>query len=242
MSGTSGSSYACRLLHLRRRGFRIIIAMDTTSRRQQAHVRVRSGSMDRRETTLKLCLRWITRGSSPILNEDVYTPGTAWAADRCSLRSHRQGFTALKAYFGRYFEGAATGFSHIRGSRCGRYGRSHPRERAIGPREVLIPGILYGISSISTIHEPMSSTSRPETQPRAKWFTATGICDTNDFINNVISNARWSPVQLTNHDRAAVTAIWRTAEARTTASSSATRRASAPSDGRKRHCHRPAIA
>ena len=62
--------------------------------------------------TLNLGLRLDhIRGSSPILNEDVYTPGTAWGPRiGAAYDLTGKGTTALKAYFGRYFEGAATGF------------------------------------------------------------------------------------------------------------------------------------
>ncbi len=64
----------------------------------------------------------------------------------------------------------------------------------------LIPGIPYGISS--DINHPRTDEFNVsyETQLTSKLrFTATGIWrDTNDFINNVIGNARWLPVQLTN--------------------------------------------
>ena len=152
--------------------------------------------------TLNLGLRLDhIRGSSPILNEDVYTPGTAWGPRiGAAYDLTGKGTTALKAYFGRYFEGAATGFYTSAVPGVEDVAGTPILENGLGPREVLIPGIPYGISS--DINHPRTDEFNVsyETQLTSKLrFTATGIWrDTNDFINNVISNARWLPVQLTN--------------------------------------------
>ncbi len=110
--------------------------------------------------------------------------------------------TVIKAFYGRYFEGAATAF----------YTQATPgvqdyvntpilRGRQLSARpEVLIPGIVYGISD--DIHHPRTDEFNLsfETQLTSSLrFTATGIWrNTKDFINNVIDDSLWAPVALTN--------------------------------------------
>jgi hypothetical protein len=142
------------------------------------------------------------RGRSPILNKDVYTPGNAWGPRiGVAYDLTGKGLMAVKAYYGRYFEGAAGGFFESAVPGVEDFAR-YPilSNGQLGPPTVLIPGIVYGIDS--GIKHPRTDEFNVsyETQLTSTLrLTATGIWrETNDFINNVIANARWRPVTLNN--------------------------------------------
>src|SRR5262249_47620170 len=112
-----------------------------------------------------------------------------------------KGTSVLKAFWGRYFEGTASLF----------YTQATPGVQdlvhtpflangGLGPPEVEIPGIVYGISD--NLHHPRTVEFNVswETQlNKTLRFTASGIWrNTHDFINNVIEGSLWQPVTLTN--------------------------------------------
>jgi hypothetical protein len=142
------------------------------------------------------------RGNSPVLNEDVYKPSAAWGPRLgAAYDLSGKGTSVLKAFWGRYFEGAATGF----------YTQATPGVQdyvstpilangSLGTPEVLIPGIVYGMSD--DIHHPRTDEFNVSWEQQVTGtlkFTASGIWrKTNDFINNVIDGSVWQPVTLTN--------------------------------------------
>jgi len=142
------------------------------------------------------------RGFSPVLDENVYTPALAWGPRLgAAYDLTGKGQTVLKGFWGRYFEGAATGF----------YTQATPGVQdtvqtpilpngSLGPPEVTIPGIVYGIDSNMGHPRTDEFNVAFETQfTSSLQFTVTGVWrNTNDFINNVIEGSLWSPVTLTN--------------------------------------------
>jgi hypothetical protein len=142
------------------------------------------------------------RGRSPVLDKDVYTPANAWGPRiGVAYDLTGKGLMAVKAYYGRYFEGAAGGFFESAVPGIEDFAR-YPilSNGQLGPPTVVVPGIVYGISS--DIKHPRTDEFNVsyETQLTSSLrLTATGIWrETGDFINNVISNARWRPVTLNN--------------------------------------------
>ena len=128
---------AGRLLHLRLR-WGSVLSIKLRIRhpgRQQAHVRVRSGSMDRRETDAE---PRPAPGSHQRKQPDsergcLHARHSLGAADRCSLRSHRQGDDGAEGVFRPVLRRSCDRVLYVRGSRCGRRSSySHPGER-IGP-------------------------------------------------------------------------------------------------------------
>jgi hypothetical protein len=142
------------------------------------------------------------RGNSPILDQDVYKPKAAWGP-RVGVAFDVTGnnTSVLKAFYGRYYEGAASAFYTAATPGLQDYTSTLILEDGtLGETEVVIPGIVYGISD--DIRHPRTDEVSVafETQlTRTLRFTATGIWrDTGNFINNVIEGSRWQPVQLTN--------------------------------------------
>jgi hypothetical protein len=153
--------------------------------------------------TLNLGLRLDRiRGASPVLNKDVYKPAASWGP-RIGVSYDLTGkaTTAIKAFWGRYFEGAASGFYTAATPGIQDYVQTpiNP-DGSLGTPEVLVPGQVYGISD--DIKHPRTDEFNVsfETQfLRDLRFSATGIWrDTGNFINNVISDARFRPTTLTN--------------------------------------------
>jgi hypothetical protein len=153
--------------------------------------------------TLNLGLRLDRiRGASPVLNKDVYTPAASWGP-RLGVSYDLTGnaTTAVKAFWGRYFEGAASGFYTAATPGIQDYVQTpiNP-DGSLGTPEVLVPGQVYGIGT--DIKHPRTDEFNVsfETQfLRDLRFTATGIWrNTGNFINNVISEARFRPTTLTN--------------------------------------------
>ncbi len=143
------------------------------------------------------------RGNSPVLDRDVYTPKAAWGP-RIGISYDLTGkdTTAVKAFWGRYYEGAASGFytSATPGIQDYTYTPLDERGNVVGPPEVIVPALVYGISD--DIKHPRTDEVNVsfETQfLRGIRFTATGIWrETGNFINNVIADARFRPVSLNN--------------------------------------------
>ena len=153
--------------------------------------------------TLNLGLRFDhIRGSSPVLDRDVYTPKASWGP-RVGIAYDLtgNGTTALKGFWGRYYEGAAAAFFTQATPGIQDYVWTPILEDgSLGEPDVLAPGQVYGISD--DIRHPRTDDINVsfETQLwRGLRLTATGIWrDTGNFINNVIADARFEPVTLTN--------------------------------------------
>lgn len=153
--------------------------------------------------TLNLGLRLDhVRGNSPVLNKDVYKPAESWGP-RLGVSYDLTGkaTTAIKAFWGRYFEGTASAFYTAATPGIQDYVQTPINEDgSLGEPEVLVPGQVYGMSD--DIRHPRTDEFNVsfETQfSRDLHFTATGIWrNTGNFINNVISEAQFSPVTLTN--------------------------------------------
>ena len=143
------------------------------------------------------------RGNSPVLDRDVYKPKAAWGPRvGISYDLTGKGTTALKAFWGRYFEGAASGFytQATPGIQDYTWTPIDGNLNSVGETQVLIPALVYRISD--DIKHPRTDEFNVsfETQVmQGIQFTATGIWrDTGNFINNVIADARFRPVTLTN--------------------------------------------
>jgi hypothetical protein len=156
--------------------------------------------------TLNLGLRLDhIRGISPVLDKTVYTPKTAWGPRVGIAYNLTEGGTAaLKAFWGRYYEGAASGFytaatpgiqdyTHLDVDLSG-----NPLPGAVPT--VIVPGQVYGISD--DIRHPRTdefNMSYEQELMRGMRFTATGIWRWGgNFINNVIDGASWTPRTLFN--------------------------------------------
>lgn len=141
-------------------------------------------------------------GFSPVLHETVYKPHNSWGPRVGVVYDLTgKGTSAIKAFWGRYFEGAASAF--YTQATPGLQDVAHHEilpNGGFGPPEVVIPGIVYGISD--DINHPRTDEFNLsfETQlTRTLRFTATGIWRwSNNFINNVIDESRWAPVTLSN--------------------------------------------
>ena len=154
--------------------------------------------------TLNLGLRLDhIRGFSPVLDRTVYTPKTAWGPRvGAALNLTESSTSVLKAFWGRYYEGAASAFFTAATPGIQDYTHTPVDEKfnPIGPPEVIIPAQVYGISD--DIKHPRTdefNVSFEQQLMRGVRFTASGIWRWGgNFINNVITGARWSPRTLTN--------------------------------------------
>ena len=142
------------------------------------------------------------RGYSPVLKETVYKPHAAWGPRvGVAFDLTGKGTSVLKGFYGRYFEGTASAL----------YTQATPGLQStiqteilsngtLGAPQVITPAVVYGISD--DIRHPRTDEFNValETQlTRSVRFTATGVWrKTNDFINNVINGAQWTPVTLSN--------------------------------------------
>ncbi len=142
------------------------------------------------------------RGYSPVLDETVYTPKQAWGPRiGAAYDVTGNGTTVLKAFWGRYFEGTASGF----------YTQATPGLQptiqweilpsgALGPAEETVPAVVYGIDP--DLKHPATDEFNVAWEQQINQdlrFTATGIWrDTSNFVNNVINGSTWRPVPLTN--------------------------------------------
>jgi hypothetical protein len=143
------------------------------------------------------------RGISPVLKQTVYTPKTAWGPRvGVSYDLTGQNTAALKAFWGRYYEGASAGFYLSATPGIGDYTFLPIDENLnpIGPPDVVIPGQTYGISSdIGHPYTDEFNVSYEQQLTRGMRFTATGIWrNAGGFSNSVIRDALWSPTTLTN--------------------------------------------
>lgn len=141
-------------------------------------------------------------GYSPILKETVYKPAASWGPRvGAAYDLSSAGNAVLKGFWGRYYEGAASGF----------FSQATPgiqdfvmipynANGTLGSPEVLTPGAVYDISD--DVKHPRTDEFNVafETQlTRAIRFTATGVWrNTSNFLNNVIADARFRPVTLNN--------------------------------------------
>jgi len=160
-------------------------------------------SWSKSRVTLNIGLRLDNiRGHSPVLDQDVYKPGASWGPRiGAAYDLTGNGRTALRAFWGRYYEGTASAF--YTGATPGISDTTYTpinADGSLGPPDVVIPAPLYGISS--DIKHPSTDEFNLsyETQLlQSLKLTATGIWrNTNDFVNNVIAEARFSPLQITN--------------------------------------------
>jgi hypothetical protein len=142
------------------------------------------------------------RGVSPVLDQTVYKPSASWGP-RLGVAYDLTGnnTAAVKAFWGRYYEGAASAFFTAATPGIQDYVQTPINaDASLGPPEVVIPAPIYGISN--DIKHPRTDEFNVsfETEiTRGLRFTATGIWrSTDNFINNVIAGARFSPVPLTN--------------------------------------------
>jgi hypothetical protein len=143
------------------------------------------------------------RGVSPVLDKTVYSPALAWGPRvgiAYNLTSTDR--AVMKAFWGQYYEGAASAFYTAATPGIQDYTHTpvNLAGQPIGPAEVIIPAQVYGISD--DMKHPRTdefNVSYEQQLMRGMRFTATGIWrwGTN-FVNNVISDARWSPRTLTN--------------------------------------------
>jgi hypothetical protein len=160
-------------------------------------------SMGRATLNIGLRMDKIT-GVSPVLKQTVYTPHTAWGP-RVGLAYNltKEGTSALKAFWGRYYEGAASSFFTQATPGIEDFTQT-PIDAAgnvIGPPEVLTPGQVFAISK--DIGHPRTDEFNVSYEQQLMRgigrLTVTGIYRKGgNFINNVITAARWNPVTLTN--------------------------------------------
>ena len=153
--------------------------------------------------TLNIGLRMdYLRGYSPVLKETVYKPATAWGPRLgAAYDLSKSGNAVVKGFYGQYYEGAATGFYTSATPGVQDYvGQYYNSNGTLGPPEVLTSGAAYAIES--DIKHPRTdeyNVSFEGQLTRSLRFTATGIWrNTTNFINNVIADAIFRPVTLTN--------------------------------------------
>ena len=141
-------------------------------------------------------------GYSPVLKETVYKPAVSWGPRvGAAYDLSASGNAVLKGFWGRYYEGAASGFFTSATPGIQDFTLTPINDDgSLGTPEVLTPGAIYGISD--DIKHPRTDEFNVsfETQlTRAIRITATGIWrDTSNFLNNVIEDARFRPVTLNN--------------------------------------------
>jgi len=143
------------------------------------------------------------RGSSPKSDGDVYKPHAAWGPRiGAAYDLTGKGFSVIRGFYGRYFEGTATQFfiSATPGIQDYTQTPLHPDGSVAGPTEVVTPAFVYGMSD--DIGHPRTdefNVSWESQLNRTMRLTVSGIWrKTDDFVNNVINGAQWRPVTLTN--------------------------------------------
>jgi hypothetical protein len=158
-------------------------------------------SLNRLTLNIGVRLDHIT-GYSPVLKQNVYEPGLAWGPRvGAAFDILGTGTSVLKGFWGRYFEGTATGF----------YTQATPGlqptlatiinpDGSLGDTETWVPSVVYGISQ--DIHHPEVNefnVAWEQAVGKNLHLTVSGIWrTTKNFINNVITGAEWDPVELTN--------------------------------------------
>jgi Carboxypeptidase regulatory-like domain len=142
------------------------------------------------------------RGYSPVLKENVYKPGLAWGPRiGAAYDLTGKGTSVVKAFWGRYFEGAASLFyTQATPGAVDTFYTPINANGSLGTPFLVLPGIVYGISDdINHSHTDEFNVSYEKQLTNTLKFTATGIWrNTGDFINNVINGSLWSPITLTN--------------------------------------------
>ena len=142
------------------------------------------------------------RGYSPVLDETVYTPKTAWGPRiGLSYDLTGKGTTAIKGFWGRYYEGAASGFftSATPGIQDYLSTEILP-DGSLGEPQNLAPAQVYGIAD--DIKHPRTDDMNVSFETQfwgGNRFTATGMWRFGgNFLNHVIADARFAPVTLDN--------------------------------------------
>jgi len=151
------------------------------------------------------------RGVSPVLDQDVYTPKTAWGPRLgLSYDVTGKGTTVVKGTWSRYYEGPASGFFY-QAAPPGNFDYvwtpvldyGNPNDAStfvLGTPDVITPAFLFGMND--DIRHPRTdeaTVSWEQQLSRTLRFTATGIWRENaNFINNVVEGAIWEPITLTN--------------------------------------------
>jgi hypothetical protein len=161
-------------------------------------------SMGRATLNIGLRMDKIT-GYSPELKQTVYTPHTSWGP-RVGLAYNltKAGTSALKGFWGRYYEGAAASFFTQATPGIGDFTFTpiDPVTGAVdGPPDVVTPGQVFGISKdISHPRTDEFNVSYEQQLMRGIGrLTVTGVWrNGGNFLNNVITDARWSPVTVPN--------------------------------------------
>jgi hypothetical protein len=142
------------------------------------------------------------RGYSPVLDETVYEPKTAWGPRigvSYDLTGH--GTTALKGFWGRYYEGAAAAFFTSATPGIGDYTWQEILPNgSLGELQNLAPAQVYGMADDMKHPRTDDMNLSFETQ---LWggnrLTVTGMWRFGgNFINHVIRDARFEPVELDN--------------------------------------------
>jgi hypothetical protein len=152
--------------------------------------------------TLNLGLRLDhIRGYSPVLAKDVYIPKDAWGPRvGAAYDVMGTGMTVVKAFWGRYYEGAASLFFSQATPGISDYVTWPINPDGSLGEPTIDPGIVYGISP--DIRHPRTDEFNVawETQiTKDMRVTATGVYRKGGtFINNVIKDALWQPVTLDN--------------------------------------------
>ncbi len=142
------------------------------------------------------------RGNSPVLDRDVYKPKTAWGP-RLGLAFDvtGKGNTVLKGFWGRYYEGPATGFFSGATPGISDYTvASYNEDGTLSDREVLTPAFTFAMED--DIRHPRTdefNVSFEQQLTQRLRFTASGIYRTNgNFISNTPEGALWSPFAIPN--------------------------------------------
>jgi len=142
------------------------------------------------------------RGYSPVLDETVYAPQTAWGPRvGLSYDLTGKGTTAIKGFWGRYYEGAASGFFTSGTPGIQDYVQTEILpDGSLGEPNVLAPAQVFGITD--NIKHPRTDDMNVSFETQL-WggnrFTATGMWRYGgNFLNQVIADARFSTVTLDN--------------------------------------------
>ena len=142
------------------------------------------------------------RGYSPVLDQTVYKPKTAWGPRvGMSYDLTGKGTTALKAFWGRAYEGAASAFFTAATPGIQDYVWTEIlSDGSLGEPQVLAPGQVYGIAD--DIKHPRVDDMNLSFETQfwgGNRVTVTGIWRKwGNFINNVIADARFEEVTLEN--------------------------------------------
>jgi len=148
------------------------------------------------------------RGFSPLLDRNVYAPKAAWGPRLgAAYDITGKGTTVLKGFWGRYYEGPASGFFSQATPGIGDYvytpvlDYTNPNDAStftLGPPDVITPAFVFGLED--DIRHPRTDEANvawEQQLTRTLRFTATGIWRTTaNFVNNVVEGAIWDPIAL----------------------------------------------